>query len=212
MNKKIKVLSSVMCGLLLSSNLALTSVYAKSNSANTLVNSKQTVSYDRQLSPSSEQFVIAATNEEIDAKLKELGFTKEEIVKLHAIDSKNNYLINTRSKNSIRSGFPSNPKMGQTCPMTYTISNSDLGLPIRLTSDAVIVGGVFSQKLIKKIVAKFGATAVLWAPMAVADIIAIINERRGNAGFIINILWYYGEDNHMSIGWTPGPSTIRTYK
>lgn len=49
--------------------------------------------------------------------------------------------------------------------------------------------------------------AIGFAPV----VLQIISDNTGITGVDVSIEYYYGEDNHGGIGWTPGPVTVEGY-
>ena len=133
--------------------------------------------------------------------LKELGFNDSEIQEL----------IN-REINEIcrRSSFPSNPKYGERCTMDYSISNLELGLPGLVAAGTHMT--LTSSQITKALVEKYGLGALSWAALATGQIISYVNAEKGFKGFDIEVEYTYGPDNHLSVSWTPGYCSVRSYK
>lgn len=166
----------------------------------------------------NENIVISdMTKAEIIQALKSYDFNEDEIQELFRRNDKNilNQKINLFHEKQYRnysSSFPSNPYMGQIHTSYFSISNIELGLP-------GLVAGVLKEPLAaskstvsKALIKKFGLPAIAWAALGAGTIVSYINSECGYSGFNIEIDYRYGEDNHMSVSWTPGPIRIASYK
>ncbi|WP_423362912.1 hypothetical protein [Mycoplasma sp. P36-A1] len=136
------------------------------------------------------------TKENIYKHLLDMGFSKNESSKLINSDPVlNNELLNTEYSNSRYN-------------TTIKISNSDLGLSLTLNG----IASMSKATLAKKIVLKMGASAALWAPIAVGSIVGYLNDKAGCKGFNSNIQQLYSTNNDGFISWIVGPLTIKPYK
>lgn len=123
MNKKLKVMSSVLCVALIVSNLGVTSVYAKYNSANVLVNNRQAVTYSEQLSSSNNDDIFIFKNGKFiyNENLNSEGFSDENIqmfkditLELNDLMQKNYFTVNPKTldinfnKNILQNAYTQN--------------------------------------------------------------------------------------------------------
>lgn len=109
---------------------------------------------------------------------------------------------------SSKSPFPPNPEIGKVYPITFTVTVSDLAFALGIPgSGAVLVQALslktqteIAQALIR--ILGLGSVGIV---MAAAGVILSTAAQAGyNYGIQWTQDWYYGEDNHMSIGWTAG--------
>ena len=120
----------------------------------------------------------------------ELNFTQEEIDYLLQLERQR-----IREYNAISLyAFPKNPQIGDRHTETYRISISTASNIASLTALVLQVG------------VPLGA-----AILVVQGIIQYKADNIGVTGVDVSIEYYYGEDNHGGIGWTPGPITIEAY-
>lgn len=127
---------------------------------------------------------------ELIQQMKELNFTQEEIDYLLQLERQR-----IREYNAISLyAFPKNPQIGDRHTETYRISISTASNIASLTALVLQVG------------VPLGA-----AILVVQGIIQYKADNIGVTGVDVSIEYYYGEDNHGGIGWTPGPITIEAY-
>ncbi|WP_027624910.1 hypothetical protein [Clostridium lundense] len=223
MNKKLKVMSSVLCGVLIASNLGVTSVYAKST--NVPVKGEQAVSTES--IDSKESFKNCFSSDTYYDKLIELGFTENEMYDLYLKESEklgtplklpnklseniqkdyaSSMNLNRRSSRAYnKSPFPPNPQIGKTYDLTLTVTISDLAFALGVPAGSAGTIALMSKGEVAKALVKILGLGTVGAVMGAAGfIIGGIATFAHNYGVQWKQTWYYGEDNHMSIGWTPG--------
>lgn len=127
------------------------------------------------------------------------------IKKRFAYPTKNVMLSNSHIE---RAGFPSNPQIGKTYEISHTIYMSDLAYAMGYpggAAGAISYIGSKSKWEVAKGVAKVIGLGGVGAAMGVAGVIVGEVSKWGtDYGIQWTQTWYYGEDNNMSIGWTPG--------
>ena len=137
--------------------------------------------------------------------LVELGFTNDEIRVL--INEDYNKFKRAENIEVMPMVFPANPQIGDRHTEVYRISNKALGLPY----DVMDTISMSQTALAHKLVTILGAHIAPVAFILAGKIIALYNGSKGYSGVEISIEYYYGEDNHCGISWTPGPTYIRGY-
>lgn len=157
--------------------------------------------------------ISTMTKSEIVKELKNFGFNNQEIDELFQRElekeltfEKNNLIERSMM---LRASFPSNPYIGQIHTEVYSISNAELGLPI--TAAGGVAGGLSKSAAGKALIKKFGLSALGWYLITAGAIVGIVNTMNGYDGFNITVEYRYGEDNHMSVSWTPGPVSVESY-
>lgn len=128
---------------------------------------------------------------ELIQQMKELNFTQEEIDYLLQLERQRIKEYNAISLYA----FPKNPQIGDRHTETYRIS-----LNTATTTVAGIAGLFMKQGL--------GAGIAI---IAAQFLMGLIGDNVDFTGAEISIEYYYGEDNHGGIGWTPGPMTAKLY-
>ena len=162
--------------------------------------------------------------------LKEYGFTDDEIIYLYQTEAdKLNYPIEL--PNELQSTYgdavypisfakgsslPSNPPVGSYHPIDFDINfgtlATALGASGLLGDKAIEYILKHSKNQIAKEIIKECGLAQLFVGMEIAGaLIALGSILFGYNGIRGEQEWYYGEDNHMNIGWTPGYMDYRFY-
>ena len=128
---------------------------------------------------------------ELIQQMKELNFTQEEIDYLLQLERQR-----IREYNAISLyAFPKNPQIGDRHTETYRFSVSTANNTIYSVTALMVAAGI-----------PWGV-AIGFAPV----VLQIISDNTGITGVDVSIEYYYGEDNHGGIGWTPGPVTVEGY-
>lgn len=132
-----------------------------------------------------------ASERELIAQMQDMDFTEAEI----------NYILElerarVRNASSIMPlAFPSNPEVGDFHDETYRVSFNAVTCTASGVAGALIGGGVGAGVAL----AIAAGIATNWADNADAK------------GVEVTITYYYGPDNHGSVGWTPGPVEWELY-
>ncbi|WP_129133043.1 hypothetical protein [Clostridium tetani] len=104
--------------------------------------------------------------------------------------------------------FPSNPQTGKTYEITHTVYLTDLanamGYPGGAAGVASYIASKGTREVAKGIAKVIGLGGVGMAMGAASFLLGRVTNYTGDYGIQWSQTWYYGEDNNMSIGWTPG--------
>lgn len=128
---------------------------------------------------------------ELIQQMKELNFTQEEIDYFLQLERQRIKEYNSISLH----GFPTNPKIGDRYTATYRISVSLTNMTVAFIGERLWQAGM-----------PIGA-ALVAAPF----VLQFLADNNDVTGVEVSIEYYYGEDNHGGIGWTPGPITVEAY-
>lgn len=237
MNKKLKVISSVLCGVLISSSLATTGVYAKTRTNDNFI--KVDSAINKKLITVQPSYIdnmqpISISDDKIVFELKKLSFTKDEIYDLYKMEANRlnssvelpnllksdfgKYVYPELSKNHrSRRSLPNNPKPGTYYNAYFNINFKSLaedlmamGCAGSLSNIPALIGSAPKSLLAKAVVKYMGIGAI--AVAGVGGILFFIDkyavDAKGISGYQT---WYYGEDNNGGIGWTPGYINAKPY-
>lgn len=196
-----------MFSIIVASSLVLSSTGMSFASDFNYIQSSNGIGYTIQIS--DEVSINNMTKSDIIKELKNIGFNDYEIKDLFIREE----LSQSPKKNSrICYAFPSNPSIGDRHTETYNITNSDLGFPLSVSGGVTGILHCSKSKIAKKIVQKYGLKALGWATLTAGYIISYINDKQGFSGFNVSVEYYYGEDNNMSVSWTPGIVDVERYE
>lgn len=221
--KSKRLCSILMCSLIVCSSSANVFAYSSSNSKQPISKEFKSIKLNLENSFSSDYYYD---------ELAKLGFTESEMYDLYlkesnkfgirlslpnklskSINQKYVYPIKNsipnnlyRSHSRLRGGFPSNPQIGRTYEITHTVTMADLATALGVPAGLSLTINTFSKHEIAKALAKIVGLGSVGDLMAIAAFILSMGTVAlgHNYGVQWTQKWYYGEDNHMSIGWTPG--------